>query len=354
MRIRLLLSLSLSFLYYSCTDRPEKGILIGNNSNIDFYDIIDSILLTPLETSEGFMIGEIDKIKVFDSLYYLLDARKTNTLYAFNKKGQPLVKFGTTGRAPEEYLSIYDFDTDDKNNKLFILCHPSKVFITDRQFHIEKIISLKGQAERIAYWDNRLYCYSHDKRRLMTIDMENGEMTEILAQNNIANNYMSDLPVFHKLENELYYNAIGSDIVYKIGKDQLQEAFTINYEGKQRKIKYLNSHEQLSPQEAIRNAPPSLHFLFKQQDKLSVIYTYGALIRMCTFDSCKPKTTSDGIVLNRIGNLQLSVHQHTLITSAFISASEIPFDDTKTKLTINSPLSTDIEANPVLITYFIK
>lgn len=352
--MKLFAYLTLLLLCYSCREPIKKGVVIGNNSYIDFYDLLDSVLITPLKMKEGFMIGEINKIKSTDSCYFLLDARKTNSLYAFDKAGEPVAKFGTIGRGPAEYLSIYDFDVDMQNQKVIILCHPSKVFITDLDLNIEKIIPLKIHAERIACYRDDLYCYSHDKRKLMTLNRENGEPAEIFSQHNIPNNHMSDIPIFHKIENDLYYCAIGSDVIYKIENGIPKEIMTIQYEGKRKERRILKSNKKLTPQQALSCSPPSLHVLFNMQNNLAMIYTYKALIRMCLADSSHQKTVRDGILVNRTGDTRMHGNKNALTTWLFIPNQKIPFDSTKVNIKLTAPLSADPEANPVLVKYVIN
>lgn len=340
----------LLLLCYSCNESAKQGITIGNNSYIDFYTMTDSILLTPLKMKEEFMIGEINKIKSTDSLYFLLDANRTNSLYTFDKKGCPIAKFGNTGRGPEEYLSIYDFDIDYRNQKVIILCNPSKVFITDLYLHIEKIIPLKSKIERIACYDNYLYCYSHNERKLMTLNRGNGDLTEIFRQHNIPHNYLSDVPVFYKIDNKLYYCAAGSDIIYKIKNGHFQEVMTLQYKEKRKGQRLFKSHKRLSPQQALCYSPPSIHVLFHTPNGLSMIYTHKALVRYCQADTCHQTTIQDGIIVNQTGDIRMYADQNTLTTWLFIPNKQIPFDNAK--VTLMSPLLDIEEANPVLVKFF--
>ena len=77
----------------------------------NYDELIDSIFIVRLETSESCLIDEVDKVIFFDSTCFVLD-RKMG-VFAFSMNGDFIQKVGGIGRAPGEYLSCYDISISD-------------------------------------------------------------------------------------------------------------------------------------------------------------------------------------------------------------------------------------------------
>lgn len=342
-------------LFFSCNNKTtEEGIMIGNDATVELADWIDSAHLTPLGMKEEYVIGGINKIAVVDSLYYLLDAGKTNSLYVFDTMGNPITKFGSIGRGPSEYLSIYDFDVDYDHKKIVILCEPQKIFVTDLDLNLQKIISLKEHAERIACWENTIYLYSHEDRSLKILDSLLHTTNNILIEQNFSNNYFRSLPVFHEMDGEMYYNSVGSDVVYRIENRKALKVFTLNYQNKNQKLRKWKANNDLSVSEKLLCSPPSIHSMFKFQNRYGIIYTYEALVRICFFDPGSVKTIKDGIMIYGNNNLEIRPDKKSLLTWAFMLERKIPIDSSKINISVKVPFYQDAEANPVLMRLFLK
>lgn len=80
----------------------------------ELYEIVEYI---PLETSDSILIGEISKLIVVDSQFWILD-RITEAVYGFTKKGKFITKIAHKGRGPGEYSVISDISV--RNNDVFI------------------------------------------------------------------------------------------------------------------------------------------------------------------------------------------------------------------------------------------
>lgn len=98
-----------------------------NPQIINFSEVIKDAKYIPLETSENFLVGEIDKIAVYDSDYYILDRRLARSLYRFDANGKFLNKFGMLGRGPGEYLEATDFIVNSEG--VIILDHYGHNFL---------------------------------------------------------------------------------------------------------------------------------------------------------------------------------------------------------------------------------
>jgi hypothetical protein len=73
----------------------------------------------PLETTKNSMIKNIDKVKIREKYIYL----KNNVIevMCFDRKGRFINKLDKSGRGPEEYTNISDYDISSDNNTLVVL-----------------------------------------------------------------------------------------------------------------------------------------------------------------------------------------------------------------------------------------
>jgi hypothetical protein len=79
----------------------------------------------PLETKPKSLIGEIKKIRISDSIIYILDETQ-KTLKKFSLKGNYLGQIGSVGRAIGEYSQATDFQILKNDNQILIWDNPQK------------------------------------------------------------------------------------------------------------------------------------------------------------------------------------------------------------------------------------
>ena len=91
-----------------------------NNSDYDFYQLIESINYVPLETNGESLLGHIDKIVADDNFLFILD--KQNALaMRFTKDGKYIGRIGKQGNKKGEYESIADLSVDYRNKRICLL-----------------------------------------------------------------------------------------------------------------------------------------------------------------------------------------------------------------------------------------
>ena len=105
------------------SDKESTQILVSlekefpnSEYNVDFNFI-------PLESSSGYLIGQIQTILVKNSLIYVKSINDDQILI-FGKDGRIKNKLSCKGKGPGEYLQIIDFMVDS-NNSIYILDHGS-------------------------------------------------------------------------------------------------------------------------------------------------------------------------------------------------------------------------------------
>jgi hypothetical protein len=89
----------------------ETGAAIG--------DVISSVTILPLETSERSLISSEDFLFVHDGEYYFVDKRNRDIVSRFDAAGRFLNTIGSPGRADNEYNAIYDACPADGNIEIY-------------------------------------------------------------------------------------------------------------------------------------------------------------------------------------------------------------------------------------------
>lgn len=103
-------------IYRNSTERITVDL--DSNDKISNSEIFNTVRYIPLETNSESVIGEIKKIKVTEDYIFVSDFTSASIII-FNRKGEYVNKLSKQGRGPDEYIDIYDFDTD-KNNNIYV------------------------------------------------------------------------------------------------------------------------------------------------------------------------------------------------------------------------------------------
>lgn len=149
MRSRLFLITAFS-LFIACKSRPRtvpsvETITVkapDEFSNASFADFFSSRRLVTLETNKESLIGDIDRLSVYNHRFYILD-RQTNSILIFDDNGKFRTKIHNIGQGPGEYIGLMDFALDKKNQQLIVHSHrPYRIIYYDldgKYLHEEKL-----------------------------------------------------------------------------------------------------------------------------------------------------------------------------------------------------------------------
>ncbi|MDL2241949.1 6-bladed beta-propeller [Bacteroidales bacterium OttesenSCG-928-L03] len=126
-----LIAIFFSILTFSCKDQKEKLEntestfikidLDGKLEKKNIEDIASAINFVILEEDEEYPIGEIDKLLISKNNIYVLDGYKSKSLYIYDKEGNLKKTIHDVGYGPGEYISLSDFDIDQRSNTLCVL-----------------------------------------------------------------------------------------------------------------------------------------------------------------------------------------------------------------------------------------
>jgi hypothetical protein len=99
----------------SCSEKelPDTIKIDRNVENILLPEIVDSVTVIPLETTDECLIGYISGIQYLNGHYHMYD-HQNMSIFTFDEKGKFVKKFRKHGQGPGEYLSVagFRFDAD--------------------------------------------------------------------------------------------------------------------------------------------------------------------------------------------------------------------------------------------------
>lgn len=100
-------------LFCSCSEKKSEVVSIDLKNCVAPAEMFEpDFEIIPLETTEESLIGEIEKVKLHDSCFFVED-RTQKAILIFDWKGKYLNKISRLGRGPGEYVNILDFDVYD-------------------------------------------------------------------------------------------------------------------------------------------------------------------------------------------------------------------------------------------------
>ena len=103
-------------LYIIDIDNAEK------NEKIFLSEICSHVKTIILETGNNVLIGNVNGVQAYKNFIFILDDSRNNPgLYAFDREGKFIRKYGNKGNGPGEYLSTKDFTIDAENEIVYLL-----------------------------------------------------------------------------------------------------------------------------------------------------------------------------------------------------------------------------------------
>ena len=156
---------------------------VEKKDTLYYSTLFKSVKCIPLETSDNSLIGEIDKMLIFEDFIFILDASKAKTLFVFDKKGLFIRKIGNIGNGPGEYVRIVDFAIDTDKKEIIIVDDLRKMMFYDifTGKFIKTVFIAHFPISSVQYFNGMIYAdlYNHpqapDDCLMQTIDLSTGE-----------------------------------------------------------------------------------------------------------------------------------------------------------------------------------
>jgi hypothetical protein len=127
-------------------------------------DIASHITYVPLETTGSNFVGKVDKIELWDSLFFILDKRFAKSFFLFDKTGkfiyQKKVKTGDLSRIS----SISDFSIDRHNKVVYLFAGEQKMVMgfDIRTGNLLYSFPIKGFFSQVAFIDAHNFLFFRD------------------------------------------------------------------------------------------------------------------------------------------------------------------------------------------------
>lgn len=229
-------------LCYSCINSQKHKNFNNSNSydviNVDIdnakagnlSDFYKSIRYVKLETRASCYLPTCRIMKVIEDRIYLGSQYPHNKIFVFNKKGDFLFQIGSTGKGPEEWLSMSDFIVRenciiaiDGGNRSFLRFDLNGNFIEKKRMNdinIKSISRYKGDTV-IGYINNQPIFYDGNeiKSNLIFFSLKQQKLfAEALPIPDCKlghNHFGTDCLI--KIENVRYFFEPSIDTIYQIG-----------------------------------------------------------------------------------------------------------------------------------------
>jgi hypothetical protein len=202
----------------------ESGTTEDHFSKIEFI---------ALESNAQSMIGDIERIWVYDNSLYIFD-RQLKQILRFTDQGQFVAKIGNKGNGPGEYSSIRDFAIDEENGNVFLLCDsPFKLLIVDKQGQFKKEIPLTDLYKHIKIVEGAIVVFhDNDSHYAVYLNSETGEeMTKGAERSALSAKYPfrgGGFPITITSQST-HFCAYFDNLVYQIMQDGIYPRYLLDF-----------------------------------------------------------------------------------------------------------------------------
>lgn len=227
--------------------REDKCIQVELPSKLPHSDldtIFSSYKLIPLETSEEFLIGNIDRIIKCPGCYCIQDRENAN-VFIFEENGKFRCKLGNKGHARNEHLDAWSIAYDEKNEQIVMLDLTGRRLLSyDLMGNLKKAASLFFLYHDMAFLGDDILCLTEsaynrfsdiiDLSRLVLADkmgkpIRRGfPITEMIRDNF---NYGNKLAQY---KDKAYFTDLLSDTIWEVSGKEIAPILNMTVNGSQR------------------------------------------------------------------------------------------------------------------------
>ena len=212
----------LAVISFSCNEN-SNSINLSSRDNVSITEIIDSVVIVSLETSEDCLINTIGKVIPYEERYYILDTRGGQQVLCFDINGKFIFKNNNVGRGPEEFAYLADFAIDKYNREMILLVPFGEILHYDLD---GRFLSRRRLPEECRAY-NHIYPINKDTIVFISASYEDKIIYYSRKENKIVSscyqNLRGDLYADGRIyyyDNHLYYNPdITNEIVSLSGKE---------------------------------------------------------------------------------------------------------------------------------------
>ena len=210
----------------------------------DLDTIFSSYKLIPLETSEEFLIGHIDRIIKCPGCYCIQDRENAN-VFIFEENGKFRCKLGNKGHARNEHLDAWSIAYDEKNEQIVMLDLTGRRLLSyDLMGNLKKVASLFFLYHDMAFLGDNILCLTEsaynrfsdiiDLSRLVLADkmgkpIRRGfPITEMTRDRFTYGNDMT------RYKDKAYFTDLLSDTIWEVSGKEMAPILNMTVNGSQR------------------------------------------------------------------------------------------------------------------------
>ena len=271
--------LTICLILVSCaeTKSEEEDVIYLEHRSIplDPSSFVDSYRLIPLEITDNSIFRKISKFEKYDSTYFILDDSKTqNIIYLYNLEGKYKTKIDRKGDGPHEYVRIMDFTLS--KDMIALVVYPRKIMFIDlKTMNVKEEVPLSKSYNEIIIENDDCYLYDSYSGILDVYNMEQKEFKTIFEYKPLKGLIPFEKSLYFSDDN-LYFNAVGEDILYAIKDNKLEPIFRFDYPDRNDSHTFFSNREMdaIELTEIGRYSLPNISNIFKIQNNLAFIYSF--------------------------------------------------------------------------------
>ncbi len=214
------------FIYVNLEEKAAKG---------NFDDYFSTSKIIPLETKDGSIIGNIDRMSLYNDKIFILD-KQSNSVLIFNNHGKFISKIQSLGKGPEEYDSLTDFAVDEEKEQIILYSdRPYKLLIYnfDGKFIEEK--RLNNLYFNVGFANSKILLLNkYIKRKYLLFERElDSDDEKGFIRTNDKDKFFNDFggmgtPNIIK-NNNIHISFPYSEIVYEYSEDAIDPKYYIDF-----------------------------------------------------------------------------------------------------------------------------
>lgn len=236
--------LFLSLFVVSCFNAETSNIskeLVINLDNVkkekaSLSDFFSNIEFIPLENNPDCMLSRVEKMKVTDKGFILLDRNNMPAIQTFSFDGKYTGKIGDIGKAKGEFQdNVFDMCSSANGDTIAIATQQGIMLFDNRKYKLTKAIE-KGFVKRIeSTLGGFVYCsdYSDDHHSLHILDKNLNVQTDLFNTNGIIiGNFGATHNTIQTYKSDICYYDQYQSCFYCIKQNQLNDIVQIKFESK--------------------------------------------------------------------------------------------------------------------------
>ena len=210
----------------------------------DLDTIFSSYKLIPLETSEEFLIGNIDRIIKCPGCYCIQDRENAN-VFIFEENGKFRCKLGNKGHARNEHLDAWSIAYDEKNEQIVMLDLTGRRLLSyDLMGNLKKVASLFFLYHDMAFLGDNILCLTEsaynrfsdiiDLSRLVLADKMGKPIRRgfpITEMRRDRFTYGDDMTQY---KDKAYFTDLLSDTIWEVSGKEMAPILNMTVNGSQR------------------------------------------------------------------------------------------------------------------------